>query len=180
MTSQPRKIRYGNLEVPVLVRSWTGAPRQPYRKTYGLVPGQHWGECQISELQWENYALLPSGQSVPVGSLIAGELRAEGATVAVFTELWAGRCVLIGPDLVCVRGDGALGELLTKLREAAGGRLGGLPDVIGLFPDGRVAMREAKNIRARDRIGPKQHAFARIAREVLGDQLDLAVVEWGL
>ena len=179
MTSQPRTAKYGDLEVPVLVRDWTSAPKQPYRKTYRLIPGQHWSEAPISERQWENYALLPDGQAVPVGALIAGELRAEGATSAVFTEMWAGRCVLVGPDLVCVREDGALAELLTKLRAAAGGSLGGLPDAIGLFPDGRVAMREAKNVRARDRIGRKQHRFARLARELLGERFDLAVVEWG-
>lgn len=174
-----RRIRYGDLGVPVLVRGWTAAPRQPYRKTYRLTPGQHWSEAPISERQWENYVLLPDGQAVPVGALLADELRAEGASSAVFTELWAGRCVLVGPDLVCVREDGALGELLAKLRAAAGGSLGGLPDVIGLFRDGRVVMREAKNVSAHDRIGRKQHRFARLARELLGQRLDLAVVEWG-
>ena len=53
-----------------------------------------------------------------------------------------------------------------------------MPDVIALFPDGRVAMREAK-VRRKDRLSKTQHPFARVARTLLGDRLDLAVIEWG-
>jgi hypothetical protein len=54
----------------------------------------------------------------------------------------------------------------------------GLPDAIGIFPDGRVALREAK-LAKKDRLNKNQHAFARAARTILGARLDLAVVEWG-
>jgi hypothetical protein len=50
--------------------------------------------------------------------------------------------------------------------------------VIALFPDGRVAMREAK-VRGKDRLSKTQHPFARLVRALLGGSLDLAVVEWG-
>jgi hypothetical protein len=173
-----RTIKYGAAEVTVIKRSWRIAERQPYRKTYSLKPGQHWKDAALTPAQGENYVLLDDGESVPVGVVIARELLTEGASSAVFTELWGG-VVLVGPDLVCVQAEGALQELLDALKSASGGSLGGLPDVIGLFPDGRVAMREAKNVTAKDRLSPNQHAFATVAQKLLGDRLDLAVVEWG-
>jgi hypothetical protein len=180
MITKYRTARFGDSDVPVLVRGWKTAERMPYRKTYRLTPGQHWSEAAVSVGQWEHYALHGDGQAVPVGALIARELIELGATEAVFTELWAGRCVLVGPDLVCVAADGRFRELLDAFRHATGGRLGGLPDVLALFPEGRIAMREAKNVTAKDKVGPKQHAFARTAQRLLGERLDLAIVEWGL
>ena len=174
-----KTAKYGDEEVSVLPRDWTVSERMPYRKTYGLTANQRWSEAPTTADQWEHYALLPSGDAVPVGVLIARELIADGASAAAFTELWGGRCVLVGPDLVCLPNDGPLWTLIQELCAANGNRLGGLPDVIAIFPDGRVAMREAKNVSAKDRLGPKQHSFARTARQLLGDRLDLAVVEWG-
>jgi len=171
-----RTTRYGNADVPVHEREWTAAERQPYRKTYSLKPGQHWKDAETTELQWEHYPTRSDGTFVPVGALIAEELLHEGATIAVFIEMWGG-VVLVGSDLICIPAEGPLGELLDKLRVANGGSLAGLPDVIAIFPDGRVAMREAKNIAAKDRLGPKQHAFADVARRVLGEKLNLGVVE---
>ncbi len=174
-----RTIKYGDEDAPVIERrSWPIAERQPYRKTYSLKAGQHWREREVTPAQWEHYVLLDGGETVPVGAVIARELMAEGASSAVFTELWGG-VVLVGPDLVCVSEEGAIRDLLDALRAATGGSLGGLPDVIAVFPDGRIVMREAKNVAAKDRLGPKQHAFARVARKLFGDRLDLAVVEWG-
>jgi hypothetical protein len=176
---------YGDWVVPVLVRDWVAPARLPYRKTYRLTAfpagrkGQHWNAAPTTDEQREHYAILPDGQPVPVGLLIARELVAEGASVAAFSEQWAGRCVLVGPDFRCLGGDGPLQTLLAQLRLANGGRLGGLPDVLALFPDGKVAMREAKNVAAKDRLGPKQHTFARAAQQLLGSRLDLAVIEWG-
>jgi len=180
MTSNPRTAKFGDTEVPVLERDWTTtAERLPYWKTYGLKPGQHWKDAAITKAQWEYYVLLEDGP-VPVGALIARELMAEGATSAVFTEMWGG-LVLVGPDLVCVNENGDIRKVLDELRTATGGSLAGLPDVIACFPDGRIAMREAKHVSTnyKDRLGPKQHAFARVAQRLFGDRLDLAVVEWG-
>jgi hypothetical protein len=115
---------------------------------------------------------------VPVGAVIAAELVDEGADTAVFTELWGG-FVLVGPDLVCVAESGPLADLLSSLREALGESLSGLPDVLAMFPDGRVVMREAKSIASKDRLGQSQHEFARTVQRLFGKQLDLAVVEWG-
>ena len=179
MSTERKTTKYGDWDVPVLLRDWTAPAQLPYRKTYRLTAGQHWSDAETTEDQSEHYALLPDGQPVPVGVLIARELMASGATCAAFTELWAGRCVLVGPDLLCLPDDGPLQSLVASLRAANNKRLGGLPDVLGIYPDGRVAMREAKNIAAKDRLGPKQHTFARAAQQLLGDKLDLAVVEWG-
>ncbi|GAP93511.1 hypothetical protein NIES2104_00170 [Leptolyngbya sp. NIES-2104] len=48
-----------------------------------------------------------------------------------------------------------------------------------MFPDGRIAMREAKNVAKKDRLQQNQHDFARVAQNLFGDRLSLAVVEWG-
>lgn len=181
LTSAPNKtVKFGDWDVPVLMRDWVAPARMPYRKTYLLTTGQHWSEAATSEKMWEHYALLPDGQAVPVGILIARELMAAGASSAAFTELWGGRCVLVGPDLVCLADDGPLQSLVAELRAANENSLGGLPDVLGIFPNGRIAMREAKNVFAKDKLGPKQHNFACAAQRLLGERLDLAVVEWGL
>jgi len=180
MNAEPKTTKFGDWIVPVLRRDWVSAEQQPYRMTYQLTPGQLWGDAQTTEKQSESYALLPDGVAVPVGALIARELIASGASSAVFTELWAGKCICVGPDLICVPGEGPVHELLCELRAANNGLYGGLPDVIGLYRDGRVAMREAKNLAKKDRLGPKQHRFASAAQRLLGARLDLAVIEWGL
>jgi len=56
-------------------------------------------------------------------------------------------------------------------------RLRRIPLPVRRFPDGRIAMREAKHVstKYKDRLGPKQHAFARVAQRLFGDSLDLAV-----
>ena len=172
---------FGTMEVPVLERAWrTTAQKLPYRKTYCLEPGQLWSDAPSTPNQWEYYALSEEDGPVPVGAVIDRELMAEGATSAVFTEMWGG-LVLVGPDLVCVEANEDIRVVLDQLRAAMNGKLGGLPDVIACFSDGRIAMREAKHISAKykDSLGPKQHAFARVAETLFGNQLDLAVIEWG-
>lgn len=173
-----RTTKYGDAEVPVIERFWKVAERLPYHKTYSLKPGQHWKEADVTSKQWESCVLLNDGEAIPVGAVVARELLAEGASSAVFTELW-GRLVLVSPDLVCVQEEGPIQELLDVLRTDTGGNLGGLPDVIAVFSDGRVAMREAKNVAAKDRLSRKQHNFASVAQRLFGDKLNLAVVEWG-
>jgi hypothetical protein len=87
-----------------------------------------------------------------------------------------GRVVLMSPDLVCVEPAGQLWKILQQIRAANGGRWAGLPDAVGLFPDGRIAMRDAK-VAGKDRLSATQHAFVRAARELFGKRLDFAVVE---
>ena len=171
-------IKYGDTEVPVLQRDWKrNRDRLPYRKTYLLKPGDSWHNAPTTTRMDEHYVQLAEGL-VPVGTMVIRDLMAERAICAVFTECWGRGCILMGPDLVCVRKEGQLGTLLDDLRAANRGSWAGLPDAIALFPDGRVVMREAK-VAKRDRISKTQHTFAQVARGLLGDRLHLSVVEWG-
>ncbi|MPY92405.1 MAG: hypothetical protein GEV08_04830 [Acidimicrobiia bacterium] len=178
MTDGQRWMTYGDVPVAVLERRWPEAPALPYRKTFRLRPGEAWDEADVSTSLRERYTLV-DGEVVPVGVAIAREAVEDGATWAFATETFALRVVLLGPDLVCAAPEGAVAQLLGELREANGGGLGGLPDVIGGLPGGGVLMREAHNVASRDRLGSVHHEFARRARDLLGDRLDLAVVEWG-
>ncbi len=142
-----------------------------------MKPGQNWREMTDPCKFTENYVQLVDGP-VPVGVMIARELRAEGAIVAVCTDMTSGRLTLVSTDLICVEASSPLSELLALLRAANKGSLSGLPDAVAIFPDGRVVMREAK-VAKKDQLSKTQHAFAQVARQLLGDKLDLAVVEWG-
>lgn len=135
-----------------------------------------WDDADRSSSLRGRYALV-GGEVVPVGVAIAREVVEGGAAWAYATEVWAGRVVLLGPDLVCVDVDGAVGALLSLLRKANGSYTG-LPEVVGLHA-GRVVLRVVRDLARRQRLGSPQHAFARVARDLFGDRLDLAVVEWG-
>ncbi len=121
---------------------------------------------------------LPGG-AIPAGAMIVRELMAEGADTAVWTECYGrGRVVLMSPDLVCVDMTGHVGRILRQIHSANGNRWAGLPDAVGLFPNGRVVMRDAKVV-GKDKISATQHQFARAARQVLGPRVEFAAVEWG-
>ena len=171
-------IQWGDDQVPVIYRTWTRHPnRLPYRKTYRLKHGEKWHDAPTTNDQWEHYVEF-EGDIIPAGAVIARELIAEGATIALWTECWGANPVFVSPDLVAVPLGGELADILGKIRIANNNRWGGLPDVVAIFPDGRVVMREAK-VKGKDRLQNTQHSFARAARGLLGTRLDLAVIEWG-
>jgi hypothetical protein len=178
MAPHGRTIKYGDEEVPLLERRW---PRReamtPYYRIDLLKPGDSWRDAPIKGKYTEHYVQLADGP-VPVRVLIARELCQEGATIAVCTDLTLGELRLLDPDLRCIEPPAALEELFAALRATNGGRWAGLPDAVAIFPDGRVAFREAK-VAKKDRLNPPQHAFARMALQLFGDKLDLAAVEWG-
>ena len=147
----------------------------PYRQISVMKPGDHWAAAPTTQ-QFEHYVEI-DGEVMPVGAAIARDLLMDGAAWVCFTELWGRRPVVVSPDLVAQEMDGRVGVLLSDLRAANDGRFGGLPDVIGEWADGTVVMREAKK-KSKDRLSVNQHKFARAARRVLGDRLDLAVVVW--
>ena len=185
---KPNTARFGSAEVPVLRRDWPRAPTQPYRRTYDLKPGQSWHDMDTSG-QREHYALDQDGVAVPVGAMVARELKADGAAEAAFVELWGGEesAVLVDQDLLwvarlhegrldCLVSHGETANVLARVLEARGG-IGGFPDVIAVFPDGRIALREAKRA-GKDSVNENQHEVADTLRELFGWRLDLALVEW--
>lgn len=173
-----RTMVLGDVAVPVYQRPWRAGPRQPYRKTYSLKPGDSWLDAAVTNDQWEHYVLLENGEQVPVGAMICRELVDAGASSAYFTEIWGG-LVLVGPDLICAKLKGEPERFVSTMRIGLGGSIAGLPDVLGFFPDGRIVFREAKNVAARDRLQPSQHNFARVARTLFGTKVDMAIIEWG-
>jgi hypothetical protein len=184
MTPTGKTIDYGGMPVPLISRPWKsvrGARNEttPYYRIEIMTRGQSWLDmaadpsCGYSE----HYPEI-DGAVLPVGVLIARELRDEGAVVAVCTDLTRGELRFVSTDLICIEPPPPLLPILDQLRAANGNSLRGLPDAMGLFPDGRVALREAKRAK-KDRLNDNQHAFARAAQKVFGDKLDLAVVEWG-
>ena len=172
-----KTIRYGSQEVKVLERIWEASPRKPYRKTYKLKPGQQWEEAEETEKQWETYVTTANGSYEPVGARVAQELIEEGAESAGFIEMWCS-LVYVNHKLVCEEISGKLEDVLKTVKEANGGSLAGFPDVVGFFEDGRIVMREVKNLDSKDRLGPKQHALADVMLALFGDKLQLQVLEW--
>lgn len=169
-----RTISYGDVEVPLIERDWVRtAQRLPYRKTYLLKPG----DGRTANTIWEHYVQL-TDEAIPAGAVIAREMIGEGAEAAVWTECHGRGRVFMSPDLVCVEPTGVLARVLNELHEANGRRWAGLPDAVGVFPSGVIAMREAK-VAGKDRMSETQHNFARIARPILGDRAQFAVVESG-
>ncbi|MCY4007304.1 MAG: hypothetical protein OXE84_10875 [Rhodobacteraceae bacterium] len=67
-------------------------------------------------------------------------------------------------------------RILTRVYERRGS-FRGVPDVIAIFPDGRIAAREIKRAGKGD-VKPNQHEVADTLRDLFGWKLDLAVVEW--
>jgi hypothetical protein len=174
-------VAYGDSTVPVVERDWLRVPKQlPYRKTYLLKPGQRWDDAPVdlasSLSEW--YVQLPDGP-VPSGAVAARELLAEGASLALWTECYGGgRVVFMSPDLTCVEVTGELGDILRAIKAANNNKWAGLPDAIGVFPDGRVVMRDAK-LAGKDKVSDTQHAFARIATSLFPGRVEFGVIEWG-
>lgn len=165
--------------VPLVERQWKASSRKPYRKTYSLKPGQHWIDAEETGDQWETYVSVGGDDYEPAGATVAREMIGEGASLAGFTEMWAGTFVFVDHLLICRPIEGRLAEIIHRVRDANGGKLGGFPDAVGLFDDGRIAMREIKNVDAKDRLGAKQHALADLMYDLFQEQLDLRVVQWG-
>lgn len=192
MAAGNRTIRYGDKHVPVVERDWkSDGGKSPYPETHKLKVGEHWKDGWTENKFSEHYVLLEGDvivypedrqfglKYIPAGAAIARELKAEGALWAIWTDCFsAGRELsIVGPDLVCVEKTGDIGELLESLRAANGGSWRGTPDAMALFPDGRVAFRDAKRAR-NDSLQETQHNFARAAERVLGERAEFAVVEW--
>lgn len=172
-----RTIQYGSASVPLLRREWKEAGNVAgYRQTYKLSPGQRWFDAPVSEDQYEALVELDGWpEPVPVGIAIAEELVRAGCDAAYCLELFPVP-VFLDHTATCVEVEPAIGSVLEQLAAANGGRYGGMPDVVGRRGD-MIIMREAKRA-GKDALRSNQESFADVARRVLGDRLDLAVVEW--
>lgn len=123
------------------------------------------------------HVALVDGIELPVGVAIAAELMSDGADWAFSAEVFGGRLMLVDHSACCVHVSEQVALVVNPLREAHGSWRG-FPDVVAA-KGSTVIMREAKLDGGRDQLNANQHDFARLARTVLGDDLDLAVVEWG-
>ena len=176
-----RTIMYGDIAVPVLERNWQGRS-EPYRYVNRLKPGERWHDAKVSSNPQKNparerYVQLPEG-SIPPGAIAARELLTEGASLAVWTDCWAGHAVFMSPDLICVELTGELWDILQKIKATTANRWSGLPDAIAVFPDGRIVMRDMK-FAGKDKLTETQHTFARVARSLFPDRIEFGVIEWG-
>jgi hypothetical protein len=182
MTLGDRTILYGDTQVSLLSRPWKcvngGRSATLYHRIEIMKPGQCWSDMADPHCKYNEYYVILDGKPLPVGVMIARELEEQGAMVALCTDGTMDRYRFVNTSLICVQPEPPLSHVLEQLRIANGGSFRGLPDVVGIFPDGRIALREAK-VAKKDRLNKNQHAFARVARRVLGERLDLAVVEWG-
>jgi hypothetical protein len=136
-----KTIDYGGEQVSLISRSWKslwGARNgnTPYYQIEIIKPGQSWLRmaADASGGYTEHYVEF-KGKPLPVGIMIARELRDEGAVIAVCTDLTRGPR-FINTDLICIEPEPPLSELLEKLRAANGNNLRGLPDAVAIFPDG--------------------------------------------
>lgn len=171
-------MKWGDDEVRLEQPGWRASKVvNGYRKTYRLQPGELWADAPVTDGQYENLVESDDGP-IPVGLRIAQDLVRGGAEWAVMVELW-GRVVLVDHRGMCVALNGPIGEMLSLMVQANGGRWGGFPDVVGAAGN-TILLREAKLGGNRDRLRRNQHDFLRAMRQTFGNRVDAAVVEWDL
>ena len=68
--------------------------------------------------------------------------------------------------------------LITHFMAASEGRIGGFPDVVAFWDDGRISLQELK-LSGKDALKPKQHQAADRLQGLLGARAELSVLEWG-
>ena len=174
-----KTIRYGCNEVEVLQRPWKRGKRIAFRTTNGFKPGESWFNAKKSAKQWEYY-VLHDGKQIPAAALVAKELKEEGAIESAFVYLWGGDCTIFDESLTCVSHSGEIGTFIREVKMSNGGRLGGFPNVIAIFGDGKVDLRKTINVKAKGRISENQHKMANSLRKTYGEKVDLKVVEWDI
>ena len=171
-----KTIRYGCNEVEVLQRPWKSGKKVPYKMTNDLRPGESWFDAE-GHKEYLQYYVLQDGIQIPAEALVAKELKQEGAIESAFVELWHG-CVIVNESLICMSHSSRIGAFIKEVKQLNNNRLGGLPDVIAIFGDGRIALREVKNVNRKDRLRPNQHEMADLLYANYKDRVDLKVVEW--
>ena len=68
--------------------------------------------------------------------------------------------------------------LIVQFMAVSEGRIGGFPDVVAFWDDGRISLQEMK-LSGKDALKLKQHQAADRLRKLLGAKAELSVLEWG-
>ena len=68
--------------------------------------------------------------------------------------------------------------LIDQFMAASDGRLGGFPDVVAFWDDGRINLQELK-LSGKDALSAKQHKAVDRLRWLLGARAHLSVLKWG-
>ena len=177
-------IAYGNQAVPLQQRPhWRPVPRCPSRRLKGLTPTSRWFDLPpASAKQWESHVAQELGTPIPPAALAAQEWINAGARSAYVVEAWEGgnkgKPGVMRADWYGAGSDEPIHGLIDQFMAASDGLIGGFPDVVAFWDDGRISLQEIK-LSGGDAVKPNQHQAADRLRDLLGTRAQLSVLEWG-
>jgi len=173
-------IAYGNQSVPLHQRpNWRPVPRSRWRRLKGLTPTTRWFELPpASAKQWETHVAQELGAPIPPTALAAQEWINAGARSAYVVEAFEGRQAVMRADWYGAGSDEPIHGLIDQFMAASDGLIGGFPDVVAFWEDGRISLQEIK-LSGGDDIKANQHAAADRLRALLGPRAELSVLKWG-
>ncbi len=174
-------MAYGSQAVPLQRRPhWRPVPRCPYRRLKELTPTSRWFELPAAnaETLWETHVAQELGAPIPPAALAAQEWINAGARSAYVVEAWEGRQGVMRADWYGAGSDEPIHGLIDQFMAASDGRIGGFPDVVAFWDDGRINLQELK-LSGKDALSAKQHQAADRLRDLLGTRAQLSVLEWG-
>ena len=161
------------------VELWEGV-NSPYRRLANLKPGQSWFDLpeEKKESASQHFVKQLKGDSIPPEAAAAQMLISEGAEEAYVIENWHGIGVM-SHDLRGVNKEGCkVWDLIEKYKQHSGRKYGGgFPDVVAYWSDGSVSMCEVK-IKNKDDLNNNQKRGVESYVAILGDKLDLRIIEW--
>jgi hypothetical protein len=171
------QMKFGDRDIQETTFQWEVAPLVPMRKLYALNVGQHVDEAPTTENQHELWVMW-DGRPIPAGAALCRELQSDMNWI-FFTETWGGQIRFFDAHLFRRPMEEPWQTVMGELIAANGGRIGGLPDVIGQRNDGTVVLCELKARASKDRLQRNQHDFANAAVSALGERVELMVAIWG-
>lgn len=158
--------------------TWKGL-RSPWRRLSKLLPDQSWFDLPEPDIESQNqiYVIQDTSPPIPPEAMAAKELVTAGATEALVVENWLGIGVM-NHQLIGVRPEHRIWKLIEAYKSASGKQGGGgFPDVVAFWPNQMVSMCEVK-VKGKDRLNRNQIEGVRHLRSMLGERLDLRVLEW--
>ena len=122
------------------------------------------------------------GAPIPPAALAAQAWINAGARSAFVVEAWeggnGGKPGVMRADWHGAGNDEPIHGLIAQFMAASDGRIGGFPDVVAFWDDGRISLQELK-LSKKDALSSKQHHAADRLRDLLGARAELSVLEWG-